>query len=189
MALPSLHICLGVYLKFFNVLEDQCQIIDVKISAKSCINCDDSEYSNFIEVQTKIRKVEYEIGDCQEKINLVHDALSANILRSPENEEEICKIYNPRIEFLNKKLKEKVVLQKLYFLFIINTIYNFSIIIQLVTLETLKKSNNIEIVTPCVKHLDEKLQELGVQRQAYHGKTFIGNDVHKMLKVGFLKNY
>ena len=36
---------------------------------------------------------------------------------------------------------------------------------------------------PIVKNLDKALNDLGVARQAYHGKSFIGNDVHKMLKV------
>lgn len=35
-----------------------------------------------------------------------------------------------------------------------------------------------------VKQLDTVLQSVNVQRQAYHGKSFIGNDVvYKMLKV------
>lgn len=36
---------------------------------------------------------------------------------------------------------------------------------------------------PCVQKLDETLCQLHVQRQAYHGKSFVGNHVHKMLKV------
>ena len=36
---------------------------------------------------------------------------------------------------------------------------------------------------PCVKRLDTELANCNVQRQAYHGKAFIGNHVNKMLKV------
>ena len=39
---------------------------------------------------------------------------------------------------------------------------------------------------PCVKKLDQILQQLNVKRQAFHGKSFIGNHVNKMLKVLFL---
>ncbi|XP_065662512.1 uncharacterized protein LOC136085135 isoform X1 [Hydra vulgaris] len=35
---------------------------------------------------------------------------------------------------------------------------------------------------PCTKMIETVLQKLKVQRQAYHGKSFIGNHVHKMLK-------
>lgn len=31
--------------------------------------------------------------------------------------------------------------------------------------------------------LEESLQEMKVKRQAYHGATFVGNHVHKLLKV------
>ena len=36
---------------------------------------------------------------------------------------------------------------------------------------------------PCAKRLDELLCSVHVQRQAYHGKSFVGNHVNKMLKV------
>ena len=36
---------------------------------------------------------------------------------------------------------------------------------------------------PCVQKLDETLCEMHVERQAYHGKSFVGNHVHKMLQV------
>ena len=38
-------------------------------------------------------------------------------------------------------------------------------------------------VGPCAKRLDELLCSLHVQRQTYHGKSFVGNHVNKMLKV------
>ena len=36
---------------------------------------------------------------------------------------------------------------------------------------------------PCLKALDKVLTTKNVQHQAYHGKSFIGNHVKKMLKV------
>ena len=36
---------------------------------------------------------------------------------------------------------------------------------------------------PFYMSLERTLQELNVKRQAYHGGTFIGNHVHKLLKV------
>ena len=38
---------------------------------------------------------------------------------------------------------------------------------------------------PFVKALDTALQSIGVQRQQYFGGAFIGNHVHKALKVNF----
>ncbi|XP_065652982.1 uncharacterized protein LOC124812446 isoform X2 [Hydra vulgaris] len=39
---------------------------------------------------------------------------------------------------------------------------------------------------PCTRKIETVLQKLKVQRQAYHGKSFIGNHVHKMLKKSSL---
>ena len=36
---------------------------------------------------------------------------------------------------------------------------------------------------PFFKGLEKCLQDLSVQRQAYQGGTFVGNHVHKLLKV------
>ena len=41
---------------------------------------------------------------------------------------------------------------------------------------------------PCVKALDESLSKCNVQRQAYHGRSFVGNHVNKMLKVIILSS-
>ena len=40
---------------------------------------------------------------------------------------------------------------------------------------------------PHIRSLEESLKELNVQRQAYHGGTFVGNHVHKLLKVMLIK--
>ena len=37
--------------------------------------------------------------------------------------------------------------------------------------------------TPSCQLLEENLQELHIERQAYHGGSFVGNHIHKMLEV------
>ena len=52
--------------------------------------------------------------------------------------------------------------------------------------ETLLNQNKLtKTHGPCVQELDKQLNMLNVQRQAFYGGTFIGNHVHKMLKVRF----
>ena len=36
---------------------------------------------------------------------------------------------------------------------------------------------------PCVQTLDRALGDIGIERQAYYGGTFVGNHVHKCCKV------
>ena len=38
-------------------------------------------------------------------------------------------------------------------------------------------------VAPCCKQLEKNLQQVHIYRQAWHGGTFVGNHVHKMLEV------
>ena len=40
---------------------------------------------------------------------------------------------------------------------------------------------------PCVRLLDDILQQHGIDRQRYHGGTFLGDHVHKALKVKNMK--
>ena len=48
----------------------------------------------------------------------------------------------------------------------------------------LSRKNSLENKNgPCVQRLDKELQQIGVHPQAYHGGDFIGNHVHKALKV------
>ena len=50
-------------------------------------------------------------------------------------------------------------------------------------LKTIKDKFDLKITSgPCVATLDKILNLLNVQRQAYHGKSFVGNHVHKIIK-------
>ena len=68
---------------------------------------------------------------------------------------------------------------------VIQIIYIISFLIfQLKSIEKLAKTVTFDS-SPCVQSLEETLQNLNVQRQAYHSQCSVGNHVQKMLKVGF----
>lgn len=152
---PGLHISLGTYLNFFNLLEDEAHQLDLKIAEKKgeLIN---SVFSN---IRTQIKNLCVSIEDKEQKIGLVRDAVANAILLHPENEQEIKDVYQPRLKFLADQINIK----------------NDEI-------ENLKKSDDYKEPGACEKKLDDVLKELTVKRQAYHGKSFVGNHVHKMLK-------
>ena len=110
VALPSLHISLGSYLKFFEMLEKQCYIFDFKIAAKtkSASNIDDVKLQEMIDKYSEVQLLEESAKSITETIELVHEAVATNICRKPEEEDKIRKIYEPRLEFLSTKLNEKV---------------------------------------------------------------------------------
>ncbi|XP_057310202.1 uncharacterized protein LOC130648181 [Hydractinia symbiolongicarpus] len=165
IALPALHISLGTFLKFFNMLESECMNLDIKLAASTAVSKSKNKILSFndsIAICNKIKDCEKTAKDCEEKIGLIHEAIALNILKKPETEQHIKDIYEPRIDFLQRKMTEKTS-----------------------EAEGLRKEHNLmQASGPCVEKLDEILKKLNVERQAYHGKSFVGNHVHKMLKDG-----
>lgn len=109
--MPALHISLGTYLKFFNMLELNCRSLDIKILVETAVRnheLDDDEQRQHIEAFNNIHDLERTSRDCEDKITLVHQATAMAILKEPEKETEIREIYEPRITYLHKKLREKV---------------------------------------------------------------------------------
>ena len=83
--------------------------IDVKI-ARQNKTIDKSAFHEFISQQTEIRKLEYIISDFSEKIDLVHDTIATNLIRTPEKEEDIINMYTPRLKYLQDKKDVKVMI-------------------------------------------------------------------------------
>ena len=100
--MPALHISLGTYQKMYNMLERECQILDIKLSATS-----ETKSEETISLFQRITDLEDSIQSCEEKIDLVHNGIAINIMKTPEKEDEIQKIYMPRLEYLNDKLKKR----------------------------------------------------------------------------------
>ncbi|XP_065641798.1 uncharacterized protein LOC124811793 isoform X2 [Hydra vulgaris] len=66
VSIPSLHISLGIYLKFFNMLEDGCHLLDVKIAAKMCMTnqtVNNRNFDEYIALQLKIYEGEKVINE------------------------------------------------------------------------------------------------------------------------------
>ena len=98
-------------MKFFNLLEDTCHQIDVKIAGHLALQnktIDKSAFDEYISQQREIRQLEYIISDLSEKIDLVHDAIATNLIRTPEKEEDIRNMYTPRLKHLQDKKDVKV---------------------------------------------------------------------------------
>ncbi|XP_065679210.1 uncharacterized protein LOC124815080 isoform X1 [Hydra vulgaris] len=162
VSLPSLHIALGVYLKIFNMFEEAAHEVDIMMAA-SIKNKDSflyDSYQDFILKQQHISDLEICIANLDDQIELVKDAVAAAILNNPENVENVQSVYIPQLGSLNRAHMEKIQ-----------------------ELKALEKSSAFQKSEgPCTQQIEVILQKLNVQRQAYHGKSFIGNHVHKMLK-------
>ena len=93
------------------MLEFRCHLLDIKIAGELAIKNESlnrEEFDKFIKSKSEIRDLEFQAEDLHNKIELVRSAIYSNITKEPEKGEEIRNIYEPRIQFLNDKLAEKV---------------------------------------------------------------------------------
>ncbi|XP_065647795.1 uncharacterized protein LOC136077113 [Hydra vulgaris] len=189
-AVPALHISLGTYLKFFNMFEDECHLIDMlgcctcftyifgylfkvfqHVRRRMPFNRYDGElalknniigkadFDKYVNMHVQSNLVKCVIEDCDNKIALLQDTISLKVICEPDKTEEIRNIYTPRIVY--------------YDLIKNDTIKELSL---------LNEANVLDKTSgPCIQQLDEVLKANKVERQAYHGKCFVGNHVH-MLK-------
>ena len=121
VALPGLHISLGVFHKFFKMLEDKCSVLDIKIAEKLAEKeegAGNENFQSFIELVEKMSRVETSIAKLNDEIQFLNDAIHVQILNNPENEMLLKNLYTNRLEELHKKLQDKVFLFKQFYLFI-----------------------------------------------------------------------
>ena len=64
VALPGLHISLGVFHKFFKMLEDECYVLDIKIAEKLAEKeerAGNENFQSFIESVEKMSRVSKQV--------------------------------------------------------------------------------------------------------------------------------
>ena len=115
VALPGLHISLGVFHKFFKMLEDEWSVLDIKIAEKLAEKeegAGNENFQSFIELVEKMSRVETSIAKLNDEIQFLNDAIHVQILNNPENEMLLRNLYTNRLEELHKELQDKVFLFK-----------------------------------------------------------------------------
>ena len=115
VALPGLHISLGVFHKFFKMLEDECSVLDIEIAEKLAEKeegAGNENFQSFIELVEKMSRVETSIAKLNDEIQFLNDAIHVQILNNPENEMLLRNLYTNRLEELHKELQDKVFLFK-----------------------------------------------------------------------------
>ena len=68
----------------------------------------EDENNDIVETYNKILELEKAIDKHHQTIELIQDAIVQEISSHPENEKEIFKIFNPRIEFFIGKIQFNV---------------------------------------------------------------------------------
>ncbi|KAL5510583.1 hypothetical protein EMCRGX_G006149 [Ephydatia muelleri] len=162
VCLPGLHISQGIFLKIFNLLENACHDLDVKMalihSGHSTLS---PSYTNHVLNLQELNRAKAELDTVVQYLTMLVEhqtyltvaiGQSNSILANFEEHIDECrkeiKAAEKKLQVLEKKVEE-----------------GFS-----------SKEG------PFVKALDIALQSFGVRRQNYHGGAFVGNHVHKTLK-------
>ena len=102
VALPGLHISLGVFHKFFKMLEDEWSVLDIKIAEKLAEKeegAGNENFQSFIELVEKMSRVETSIAKLNYEIQFLNDAIHVQILTNPENEMLLRYLYTNRLDY------------------------------------------------------------------------------------------
>ena len=80
------------------MLESWCQTLDAKITVELAIKdkkLDRIAFKEFVKYQQQIIDLQNKPNSCENKIELIHDAIHKYLVTSPKNEEEIKSTYQP----------------------------------------------------------------------------------------------
>ena len=94
------------------MLEAECHNIDVKLAAMMAIEenqLDKDDFNQYVQTQLQISNFKLAANNYDDKINMVHEAISAHIIRFPEKENEIRDNYQSRLDILTAKKDQKVI--------------------------------------------------------------------------------
>ena len=112
MSLPGLHISLGLYLKFFRMLEDECYQLDLEIATmmaeRSTEYNQNQNFQSYIASCKSILVLEKSIEKSKNELEFLNDSILVQILHNPQNEDFIKSIYQPRIDELDQQLSHQV---------------------------------------------------------------------------------
>ena len=120
---------------------------------------DDSSFGDHVKKLILLREKKMEHKDTEGTLELTMDEVNWFVI-SGGSKDVVDNHYQPMIKQLQNKLEDLCT-----------------------RIEDLENDNLDKGAGPCASSLDVTLKSLGVERQAYYGKTFIGNHCHKLLRV------
>ncbi|XP_071787541.1 uncharacterized protein [Asterias amurensis] len=169
VVIPSLHISLGIYKKLFDMFESSCHNIDLKLykwSVEFADEDDDNSATNF----------EQQISNEFERQQKIDSVMTQKQKELEQLEEEL-----PLQFFQDQKNAGKA------FEGIANKA--FKIRCELEEMEHTQNVADLPFGTgPIASGLDDTLKRHRVERQAYHGKAFVGNHVQKCCRIEVIKD-
>ncbi|KAL5468733.1 hypothetical protein EMCRGX_G029843 [Ephydatia muelleri] len=158
---PGLHITMGIFTKLFELFEDFCHSLDLELAFYHT-EVDQSRYSLYSQELQRLHQYKVELQEAKQSESVLQQLATYMAVLIGES--------NPlTADLLHQSANTSKIVKQL---------------------ET-KIAASTAVVTrefplnegPFVKELDMALQSIGVHRQQYFGGTFVGNHVHKTLKL------
>ena len=97
------------------MLEDECSVLDIKVTEKlreKEEGAGNDNFQSFIESVEKMSCVETSVAKLNDEIQFLNDAIHVQVLNDPENEMLLINLYTNHLEELHKELQDKVFLFK-----------------------------------------------------------------------------
>ncbi|XP_038062353.1 uncharacterized protein LOC119732823 [Patiria miniata] len=165
--LPSLHISLGIFKKIYDLLESDCHSLDVrlfKLRVEGADEDDDDDEFNFDQaVVAEVRRqqeLQHQLLQKRESLEELEEELPLFQLQS-----------HPQAQQIHGEYREMICKAG-------------QLHTDITELESRAAAVDLPFGTgPVACGLDTVLQKHNVCRQAYHGKSFVGNHVHKCCQV------
>eukprot|EP00731_Ephydatia_muelleri_P009823 Em0005g409a len=164
---PGLHITLGIFTKLFHLLEAACHQLDLELALHTTdFTGPSSSFSKYSQELQNLSFLQAELEKAQQSHEELQNMATYMALVNGEKSPLAVKLLKQSAAKMKsvKALKAKVAKG----------------------IATVKKGFS-EKEGPFVKQLDSALQLIGVQRQQYFGGAFVGNHVHKALKLPNVK--
>ena len=176
---PGLHITLGIYNQLFDLLEEACQELDLQLAVLGTGGtAGGSTYHQYVATFQQLHTLREEQSALTEKFKLLKQVVTylSVTLPAPNQCTALQQLYGEckcTEKFLTKNRTKNIVP---------NTFECAHIHVLLQTQDIHKAEETLKKISckdgPFSQCLTTTLNSLHVERQAYHGATFVGNHVH-----------
>lgn len=184
MCLPGLHITLGVFFRLFTLLEDECHSLDIQMALSATpASGDRPNFSEYALAMQKERTMLDEKARLEGELKWCYQVLSRVVLNStnPATDATVLAVASAIAD--NKKKVGELVSHLSKMGYYREQPFFFSKDKDLASLAAKYKKGLTRKEGPFVRKLDAALASFNVHRQAYYSGTFVGNHVHRTLKV------
>lgn len=194
MCLPGLHISLGIFQRLFDLLEEECHNLDLLLAAHSDTELPSDvtpAFQRFCDTFAKLHQHKEKLSTERQQASFLEQTMTLLAINIPMNQQENdvqLQVVQSEAQACRKRVAE-IVMKNAY-----SYTYRYTTCIHLYCSPCFKESQikmleagvnkGVSVESGVfVRALEKALKKFYVERQAYWSGAFVGNHVHKTLKV------